>query len=89
MVSEIIQQGKSTYYQSFLSKPDLRSAYKAVNTPLGAESRILPNHSDVQELCEHFANFFENKIDRIRATIDAMSCDIKPCDVDDMPTAVS
>ena len=42
----------------------------------------------MKALCEGFVNFFENKIDRLRATVDAMSCDNHVI-VDDMPPAVS
>ena len=42
----------------------------------------------MKALCEGFVNFFENKLERIRAPVDAMSCNNHVI-VDGMPPAVS
>ena len=71
-VNQAIRKAKCDYYITLLEKADVKVAFSTVND-LASPSPQLPDQlGDGESLCEKFASFFTEKIDRIRAAVDSV-----------------
>ena len=72
-VNQAIRKAKCDYYITLLEKADVKVAFSTVNRLLASPSPQLPDQlGDGESLCEKFASFFTDKIDRIRAAVDSV-----------------
>ena len=72
-VNQAIRKAKCDYYITLLEKADVKFAFSTVNILLASPSPQLPDQlGDGESLCEKFASFFTDKIDRIRAAVDSV-----------------
>ena len=69
--NQAIRKAKCDYDITPLEKTDVKVAFSTVNRLLASPSPQLPDQlGDGESLCEKFASFFTDKIDRIRAAVD-------------------
>ena len=67
------------------SKGDSAKLFKVANQLLHRKkTNPLPPHSDPKELCNEFASFFKNKVDKIRDSFDNLDIE-KACSIDVKP----
>ena len=72
-VNQAIRKAKCDYYITLLEKADVKVAFSTVNRLLASPSPQLPDQlGGGESLCEKFASFFTDKIDRIRAAVDSV-----------------
>ncbi len=69
-VNKLIAEAKENYYNSKLAAADTKGVFQIVNNLLRKGEKVLPTCDSYEELSDSFANFSENKIVKIRTTLD-------------------
>ena len=73
IVNKLIHQAKETYYKDNLAAADTKGVFQIINKLLNKGGKVLPTCESYGELSDSFANFFENKIVKIRKTLDRLN----------------
>eukprot|EP00057_Strongylocentrotus_purpuratus_P002063 XP_003723768.1 PREDICTED: RNA-directed DNA polymerase from mobile element jockey-like [Strongylocentrotus purpuratus] len=68
-VCKLIEREKSKYYTEQLSSADVKNVFHVLNTLLNRSPMALPVDSSTTSLPERFATFFEQKVEKIRASL--------------------
>ena len=82
LVSTMLSESKKSHYQNVIqeNEGDQKKLFKVVTNLLHKkEEPKLPSHSSVEDLCEDFANFFTDKITKIREELGCMTIKNKDC----------
>ncbi|XP_072041253.1 uncharacterized protein [Amphiura filiformis] len=68
-VNKLIQNAKEVHYKNTLATADSKSMYRTLNQLLNNGSKVLPISDSPQELSDKLANFFVEKIGKIRKSL--------------------
>lgn len=66
LVNTMIENAKKVYLQGKLKDADSKSMFRTVNSLLNNNNKILPSHDSLPTLCDNFATFFKEKVDKIQ-----------------------
>lgn len=69
VVSNLIRKEKSSYYSEELSGADVKKVFHVLNSLLNRSPTVLPSDVSSSALPERFANFFEEKVIKIRSSL--------------------
>ena len=73
-VIDMITKAKEKYYMEALSDTQPKDMFRVVGTLLSKQETVLPNISDSVELSNKFANFFSEKVRKLRTGLDETDC---------------
>ena len=73
-VVKLIELSKEEYFKSILHDCSSKITFKTLGVLLNNNSRILPTFDTPDKLCNKFAIFFTDKVDKIRKDIDSSTC---------------
>ena len=89
-----ILEAKQQYYANKLANANTKMVFQTVNSLLNNQEKPLPAHNDPKDLGNKFAQFFKNKISKIReeletnlAKVDHASNFVDSCPVNCKPLA--
>ena len=89
-----ILEAKQQYYANKLANANIKMVFQTVNSLLNNQEKPLPAHNDPKDLGNKFAQFFKNKISKIReeletnlAKVDHASNFVDSCPVNCKPLA--
>ena len=85
-VNNLIQSAKEIYYNEELKSADCKNTYSILNRLLNNNVKSLPNCDSMSELSNSFANFFINKVTRIRQELINVTSDNQVNSVGDNST---
>jgi hypothetical protein len=71
--NEAIEGAKVSYYKDKLQNASNKEVFQTVNALLNKNTRPLPSCKSTKELSDQFANFFHDKVAKIRRTLDSDS----------------
>jgi hypothetical protein len=71
IVNDLIVMSKTEYYKNTLAEADSKTMYRTVNSLLNKSNAVLPSTSSNESLSNNFANFFSEKVDKIRSELDS------------------
>ena len=74
-VVEMVRHAKQVYYRDKLNGASPKDAFNTLKKLTTSQEVILPPHTDETALANEFARFFNEKIQTIRATLDALPTD--------------
>ena len=69
-VISLIVKAKEHYFKDVLHNAGARDTFKTLGVLLNKNSRVLPSSDTPKELCNKFAQFFTDKVAKIRGNID-------------------
>ncbi len=70
IVTKTIDKAKSVFYQDKLSECDQRESFRILDGLLNVkEQKALPSHTNSKKLADDFAQFFQDKVDKIRNSL--------------------
>ncbi|XP_072030179.1 uncharacterized protein [Amphiura filiformis] len=78
-VNQLIETNKTKYYKDKLSDADTKGVFKTVNNLLNKDNRTLPSCDSTKSLCHQFANYFEEKVSKIRNDLDSIESETNEC----------
>ncbi len=71
---DLLETAKTNYHKSKLSNLDSRQLFREVDKLCSSNtSKILPSHDSEEKLANDFANFFRDKIERVKDKLDNIS----------------
>ena len=70
VVQDLICEAKRVYYHDKLFSEDSKQQFRTLNTLLNNTAKLLPAHDSLSELTDRFADFFVDKIQKIRRNLD-------------------
>ena len=70
VVQDLICEAKGVYYHDKLFSADSKQQFRTLNTLLNNTAKLLPAHDSLSELTDRFADFFVDKIHKIRQNLD-------------------
>ena len=70
-LNAIILRAKRDYYTNVILGSNCRNMFSTVSSLLGRSKHVLPLADEPLHLCNDFADFFEDKVRRIRQSLDA------------------
>ncbi len=73
LVNQLISKAKIEYYKIKLQFSNVKGIFQTVNALLNKNVKRLPTGLSTQMLSNTFVNFFKDKVDKIRRSLDAMS----------------
>ena len=73
LCNKAIEVAKVSYYKDKLQNASNKEVFRTVNTLLNKDTRVFPACNSNKELCDQFANFFHNKVAKIRRNLDVDS----------------
>ena len=69
-VKDLIDKAKQDYFKGVFNQADTKTVFKEVNSLLNRNTTTLPAHESPQELCNAFAEFFSEKVEKIYNTLE-------------------
>ncbi|XP_072015021.1 uncharacterized protein [Amphiura filiformis] len=66
LVNTMIESAKKAYFRDKLKNADSKSAFRTINGLLNNNNKTLPTHDSLQCLCDDFAFYFKDKVDKIQ-----------------------
>ncbi|XP_072047067.1 uncharacterized protein [Amphiura filiformis] len=70
-VISLIEKAKENHYKDVLYNASVKDTFKTLGVLLNKNSRALPTFDTPDELCNKFAQFFTDKVAKIRGNIDS------------------
>jgi len=77
ITSKLVQSAKESYYQENLENSNNKNMFQTLNQLLNNVTKQLPDFGSLNETCNNFARFFDEKVSKIRQDLD----NIPGCDV--------
>ena len=68
-MNDLIDKAKQDYFNGVFDQADTKTVFKEVN-PLNRNTTTIPAHESPQELCNAFAEFFSEKVEKIYNTLE-------------------
>ena len=62
----MIENAKKVYLKDKLKDADSKSMFRTVNGLLNNGTKVLPSHDSLPDLCDNFATFFKDKVEKIQ-----------------------
>ena len=69
-VNDLIDKAKQDYFKGVFDQADTKTVFKEVNSLLNRNTTTLPAHESPQGLCNAFAEFFSEKVEKIYNTLE-------------------
>ena len=69
-MNDLIDKAKQDYFKGVFDQADSKTVFKEVNSLLNRNTTTLPAHESPQELCNAFAEFFSEKVEKIYNTLE-------------------
>ena len=75
-VNKLIFSAKETFYKTKLATADSKTMFRILNSLLNKGGKVLPVCDDYEKLSNSFADFFEDKISKLRQSLDGLNLEV-------------
>ena len=79
----MIESAKKAYFRDKLKDADSKSAFRTINGLLNNNNKTLPTHDSLQCLCDDFALYFKDKVDKIQKGLEVERNSVNSNDIID------